>query len=236
MPASSDELPQTPVHDPRGLAWLRERAVVDVQARESERRRIAAELHDQVGASLSAIKLMLQLVTDGVQRHGRIDEQLLAECQETLDEGIRGVRELCAEWRPALLEYRGLVAALDGAISRFVRRTRLRVDVELSAYDPPRPPEVELMLLRVVQEALRNCDAHARASRVRVVIERRKGGLNLTIEDDGAGFDVAAPGSAAGDGPIGIGLLNMRDRALAAGAVLTLESAPGRGTRVVVAF
>ena len=92
------------------------------------------------------------------------------------------------------------------------------------------------MLLRVVQEALRNCAAHARASQVRIVFCRRGDGLALVIEDNGQGFDANAPGSSVKQVGDGIGLLNMRERALVAGAAFSLDTAPGRGTRIVVAF
>ncbi len=214
----------------------RERARLAVADREGERRRMAAELHDQIGANLSAIKLMLQSATNSLHRESVVDGQLLLECQQALEDTIRGVRDLCAEWRPSTLDYRGLVAALEYCASQFERRTGVAIELELSAYDEPRPPEVELMLLRVVQEALRNCAAHACARRVRVVFRRRDDDMTLSIEDDGKGFDERALGSSVDGESPGIGLLNMRERALAAGASFSLESAQGCGTRVIVHF
>ena len=206
-----------------------------VAAREQERRRIAAELHDWTGANLAAIKLNLQAVAAGLRPDQSQQIELLRESQATLDDTIRSVRDLCGELQPAALAGgAGLVQALRASVARFERRSGAVVGVELLAYDGRCDALAELMLLRLTQEALHNCLKHAQARRVDVAIRRDGAGLLLTITDDGSGFDPDRPG--ADDTHSGIGLLIMAERAAAAGARLSLQSAPGHGTRVAVSF
>jgi len=208
-----------------------------VAAREGERRRLAAELHDQAGANLAAIKLNLDSLSKAVARElgeSELPATLLQQSREMLDDTIRSIRDLCGEWRPARLEYAGLTDAIEASAARFNRRTGIDVHLDLGDYDATSPPEVELMLLRIVQEALHNCGRHALASRVALSIRRDLHGRSLTVEDDGVGFDQSEIG--AGNADPGLGLLIMRERAQAVGAAFTLHAIPGKGTRIVVHF
>jgi signal transduction histidine kinase len=202
-----------------------------VSAREEERRRLAAELHDVVGTNLAAIKLNLSSL-DGASTAD--SARRLEDAQDLLAETIAGIRELCGELRPAALEYAGFTAALQAHCVRFSRRTGIEVDCDLAGYRSPRSRPTELMLLRVAQEALWNSAKHAEARRVRIVFEHIGSRSRFTISDDGRGFDPASL-LAPRDTP-GLGILNMRERALSADAVFSLDSAPGRGTIIAIDF
>jgi signal transduction histidine kinase len=217
--------------DRERLDRLAELARHAVAAREEERRRLAAELHDVVGTNLAAIKLTLSSLAGAIPRDST---ERLEDAQQLLSETIAGIRDLCGALRPATLEYAGFVAALEAHCARFSHRTGIEVECDLSRYQAPRARPIELMLLRVAQEALWNSSKHAAARRVRISFDCIGSRSRLTIHDDGCGFDPAATGSA-GRAP-GLGILNMRERALSAGAVFSLDSAPGRGTRVAIDF
>ena len=220
-----------PPDDRERLDRLGELARRAVAAREEERRRLAAELHDVVGTNLAAIKLQLSslasMLPDDAAARIEDTEQLLAET-------IAGIRDLCGTLRPAMLEYAGFVAALQAHCTRFSRRTGIEVECDLSRYDAPRPRATELVLLRVAQEALWNSFKHASARRVCIRFEPMGSRSRFTVRDDGCGFDPSSLGRA-GSAP-GLGILAMRERALSADAVLSLDSAPGRGTTIAIDF
>lgn len=192
---------------------------------------MAAELHDVVGTNLAAIKLNLSSL-GGAPRAD--SARRLQDAQDLLAETIAGIRDLCGELRPAALEYVGFRAALQAHCVRFSNRTGIGVDCDLASYRVPRSRTTELMLLRVAQEALWNSAKHAEARRVRILFEHIGSRSRFTISDDGRGFDPASL-LASGDTP-GLGILNMRERALSADAVFSIDSAPGRGTRIAIDF
>lgn len=220
-----------PVGDRERLDRLAELARHSVDAREEERRRLAAELHDVVGTNLAAIKLNLSSLATALPAHSI---RTLEDAQKLLAETIAGIRDLCGALRPATLEYAGFTAALQAHCARFSQRTGIAVDCDLSRYRAPRARSTELMLLRVAQEALWNSSKHADARRVCIAFDCVGSRSRFTIRDDGCGFDPATLG-AGGNIP-GLGILNMRERALSADAVFSLDSAPGRGTLIAIDF
>jgi len=135
---------------------------------------------------------------------------------------------MMGELRPAVLDDYGLLAALHWYGQRFSQRTGLAVAVQGEELAPRLPSATETALFRIAQEALTNAAKHAQASQVTVTLEPVNGGARLTIADDGVGFDPATRRQA------GWGLMTMRERAEAVGAHLRVESAPGKGTQVVV--
>lgn len=198
-----------------------------IRAQEDERRRIARELHDEVGQSLSVVKAGLQALRNEPGCADRADE-----CMEVVDGSIRQVRDLALHLRPAMLDDLGLVAALGWLVERFAQRTGL--DCRLVA-DPTEvtdvPAEVGTACYRVVQEALTNAARHARARRVRVELAEHAGRLSLVVRDDGIGFDATrARGAPPGDRSLG--LLGMHERVELVGGRLEIESAPGQGTEI----
>lgn len=191
-------------------------------AQEAERRRIAQELHDEVGQSMTAILLALKRAADAADPPLR-DE--LHQAQEITRESLDEVRRLVRRLRPGVLDDLGLVAALTSLTSDFATHTGLRVVRRFDAELPALDPETELVLYRVAQESLTNAARHADAERVEVALTRADGAVVLAITDDGRGIKTACEGA---------GIRGMRERALLIGAALDITDAadPPGGTGV----
>jgi PAS domain S-box-containing protein len=202
-----------------------------VEAQELEQRRISAELHDRIGQNLTALGLNLQAISAAGMGDGAKLARCLADSSALLAATVAAVRGLIAEVRPAALDEYGLFAGLRALAADF--EARAGIPVELAGADPrPRlKPAIELALYRIAQEAINNAIKHARARRIAVRLASTRRGAQLTVRDDGRGFDVAAtaPGTRRN-----WGLLLMQERAEAVGASLRVESAPGQGTRIAV--
>jgi PAS domain S-box-containing protein len=215
----------------RSAEEMQDLALRLAEVEESERRNIHRELHDQVGANLSALKLDLGLISamlpDDVR--GRVNERLQRAMQVT-GETIARIRNVMADLRPPALDDFGLLAALRMHADSVAARLRIPVEITGTDIEPRLAPAVETALFRIAQEALNNIAKHAHASRVDMAITDSGGRVTLTIADDGAGFDPALVDPARTNW----GLRTMRERALAIGAALRVESAPGRGTRIRV--
>jgi len=201
-----------------------------VLAQEDERRRIARDLHDQLGQQLTALRLTLEMLK--AQSADRTDVRVQVE---TLQELARQLDQDVAfrvwELRPIDLERRGLRALLTDYVHNWSKHFGIRIRLHASpSIDDRLTPEVETMLYRLAQEALNNIVKHARAESADVVLEHSSQYLSLIVEDNGVGFD---PSRVASDGH-GAGLLGMRERATLVGADLQIESTRGRGTTVIV--
>jgi two-component system sensor histidine kinase UhpB len=189
-------------------------------AQEAERRRIAQELHDEVGQSMTAILLVLGRAADDADPPLR-DE--LHQAQEITRESLDEVRRLVRRLRPGVLDDLGLISALTSLTHDFATHTGLRVTRRFASDLPALDHETELVLYRVAQESLTNAARHADAERLEVSLERADGAVVLTIADDGRGIEAAREGA---------GIRGMRERALLIGAALDITSAPGAGTRI----
>lgn len=212
-----------------GREQLRHLAARLSAAEEAERQRIARELHDRVGQNLTALSLNLSILQGQLPSEvtPRMRERL-DDSQNLLEETTAVIRNMMAELRPSVLDDYGLLAALRWYAELFGRRTGLPVTVQ-GAEDALRLPIAkETALFRIAQEALTNVAKHAHAAQVTIALDKNATGANLTIMDNGCGFDPAAPQSAAW------GLIAMRERALAIGGSLDITSAPGRGTKIIV--
>jgi signal transduction histidine kinase len=193
---------------------------------EEERRRIARELHDEVGQALGAIKLELAVV-EGRLGPGRAAAEL-AEARSITDRALQSVRELSQLLHPAMLDDLGLPDTARWYLQGFSRRTGIRTELDIASQAGRLRPEVEVCLYRVIQEAVTNVGRHAGATTCKVTMVRFTDKVQLTIEDDGAGFDPAEQGDARG-----LGLVSLRERVTGLGGQLTVDAAAGRGTRVV---
>ncbi|MBD0417820.1 HAMP domain-containing sensor histidine kinase [Streptomyces sp. TRM S81-3] len=189
-------------------------------AQEAERRRIAQELHDEVGQSMTAILLVLGRAAD--EAGGPLRDEL-HQAQEITRESLDEVRRLVRRLRPGVLDDLGLISALTSLTHDFATHTGLHVRRRFDPDLPALEPETELVLYRVAQEGLTNAARHADAERVEVSLRRADGAVVLTIEDDGRGIEAAREGA---------GIRGMRERALLIGAALDITSAPGAGTRI----
>lgn len=202
-----------------------------LHAQEDEQRRIARELHDEVGQMLSAVKMELTVASRRLDRAGSADD-LLADALSSVDSALRTVRDMSRLLHPSALDDLGLVAALESQLSDFRRRHSIAVDFVHEGFDVRRGEEIERAVYRIVQEALTNVARHARARIVRVHVSADDRTCLVRVEDDGIGFDVAEaerPGKRRG-----LGLLGIRERVSQLGGSVQIESAPSGGTRISV--
>lgn len=189
-------------------------------AQEAERRRIAQELHDEVGQSMTAILLALERAADDADEPLRGE---LRQVQEITRGSLDEVRRLARRLRPGVLEDLGLVSALTSLTEEFSAHVGLRVVRRFDTGLPLLDQQTELVLYRVAQEALTNAARHAEASQVEVSLRHTDEAVVLTVVDDGRGNGVAREGA---------GIRGMRERALLIGATLDVTSPPQAGTQV----
>jgi signal transduction histidine kinase len=208
---------------------LKERIAEVSLAQEEERRRIARELHDNLGPSLAAIVNRLRVSQSAVRTSPGEVEADLSDIAEGLTGHIQEIRELIHDLRPLALDQLGLVGALRQHVERFAREHGLQATCTSSG-PLHLHPLTEMTVLRVVQEALSNIQQHAGATHVLVALHSASELLEVTVEDDGRGFDVSA--QSAGNGSRGFGLLSMQERAELVGGTVCIASEPRRGCRV----
>ena len=203
------------------------RSLVEVE--EEERRNIHRELHDRIGQDLAAIKLNIELIRAmaGGELRSVVGARL-DDAQKLVQVTIDNARNIMAELRPAGLDEFGLVVALRTHAETVARRLGIPVRVRGADPSPRLAAGVETAIYRIAQEALNNVAKHAGARDVEITLAAHGSHVSLTVVDDGAGFD------AARLPPDSYGLRVMRERAEAVGARLEVDSAPGRGTRIVV--
>jgi PAS domain S-box-containing protein len=200
-----------------------------VFAQEDERRRIAREMHDQFGEQLTALSHRIAALRDGCRDTPDLAEkvQALERVAERID---RDVDHLVWELRPTALDDLGLQAALANYLRDWSARVNIAAELHASGLTERLASEIETTLYRIAQEAMTNVARHAGASRVDVILQRQQDSVMLVVEDDGVGFDPADPTK----GRHGFGLLGMQERASLVGATIQIESAPGRGTTILV--
>jgi signal transduction histidine kinase len=214
-------------------AMARQREVVALRAVMQERERLSRELHDGLAQLVAYLSVRLDTVIDLVQA-GRRDDALaeLERLRGVADDLYADVRESIAGLRSRVAE-RGLLAVVQDYVDEFEERHRIAVTLEAESLPERLPPLVGLQIFRIVQEALANVRKHADAQRAWVALRGRGGGrLEVIVADDGKGFDVDVLARA---GRRSFGLATMRERAEGLGGSFRVESAPGRGTRVIVA-
>ena len=205
------------------------RRLMEVQ--EAEQRGLARELHDELGQSLSALRITLE-TAQGAPGGGAASTAL-AEAIRLADEVLGQVRDLSLHLRPSVLDDLGLVPALRWYLQRQRQRTGLDLRLEADLGEIRLPPGVETACFRVAQEALTNAARHSGASRVEVLAALRDGEVLLIMRDDGRGFDVDAARARARHGE-SLGLLGMEERVVLLGGRIDIVSAAGRGTEISV--
>jgi signal transduction histidine kinase len=202
-----------------------------LKAQDAERRRLARELHDQVGQVLTAIRLNLELAQ---RERGARHEAAIAEALTLLNQAVGQVRDFALELWPTILDELGLPAAVRWLAARQKRWSGLEFHLDLGNVGAL-PQEVEAAAFRIVQEALTNVARHAKARRVEIRLRRVRGSLELLVRDDGQGFDIGEARKRA-DSSATLGLAGMEERASLAGGKLEILSIKGRGTSVRVRF
>jgi two-component system sensor histidine kinase UhpB len=189
-------------------------------AQEAERKRVAQELHDEVGQTLTAVLLQLQ---DLATRVPPELQEPIRHAQEAARGSLEDVRAVARQLRPEALDDLGLVSALTSLCGRLAEGAGLRIERRIARDLPPLDGEEELVLYRVAQESLTNALRHAGARRVQLELEERDEAVVLSIRDDGSGLDGAAPGH---------GIRGMRERAVLVGGRLTIADRRSGGVEV----
>ncbi len=201
-------------------------------AQEDERRRISRELHDVIAQTLTGINIRLATLkkeaavnTDGLARN-------IASTQRLVEKSVNIVHQFARELRPAVLDDLGLIPALHSFVKLFSKRTHIHVHLKAFAGVEQLNSNRRTILYRVAQEALNNVSRHADASRVEVNIEKIPGQARMKVKDDGKSFDMERVLQTKGRKRLG--LLGMRERVEMVGGTFCVESAPGKGTTIVV--
>ena len=203
-----------------------------ITAQEDERKRVARELHDETGQSLTSLIVSLKAL-ESMTNLPELREKA-AELRALGGEILRDVHDLAFQLRPSVLDHLGMVAAIQRLVEDYTQKVGLHIDLQVFGFEGRRlPPATETALYRLVQEALTNVAKHAEARNVSVILRREGPSGQAIVEDDGKGFNVAeVMGYAAKDKKLG--LFGMEERAALVGGKLTIESTPGKGTTVFV--
>lgn len=204
-----------------------------LEAQETERKRVARELHDSVIQLLSSAKFRLLPAAASASGRSRPERRDEEKALALLDRSIQEVRRISQNLRPSELDDFGLAAAVRSLCDEFRERTGLDLKLKQTRFPRKLPAEVELSLYRLIQEALNNVEKHARATRVAVLLTGTPSGLELTIRDDGSGFEFP-PADGKRSVASGFGLVDMKERAALAKGDFTITSAPGHGTEIAV--
>lgn len=204
-----------------------------ISAQEEERKLVARELHDQIGQCFTSIAVGLRAIEHmedpaEVRRHAE-------ELRALANAAVKDVQHLSRMLRPSVLDDLGLAPALERATRDIAGKFGFEVALRLRGLEERLPVEVETAVYRIVQECLTNVGRHARATAVRVAVERREGAISAMVKDDGCGFD---PKPLCDGGRFSpdrcLGLSGIQERATLLGGSLEVESRPGRGTRISV--
>lgn len=194
------------------------------QVREDERGHLARELHDELGALLTAAKLDVARLKSKIEMANPEVADRIKHLTETLNSGIALKRRIVEDLRPSSLANLGLSTSLEILTTEFAQRSGVEIDANLEAVELP--DATELTIYRLVQESLTNIGKYAKASRIQVTVHKYPTYVAVQIQDNGQGFDLASIR------PNSHGLAGMRHRVEAAGGRLTINSAPGEGTTV----
>jgi PAS domain S-box-containing protein len=204
-------------------------------AQETERKRISRELHDELGQSLTVMKLRLNFIEKSLLKD---QAEIKRECEYGvgyIDQVIENVRRLSRDLSPTILEDFGLSAAIRWLVNNFAKSYNIKVVLNMMDVDALLPQDSYVVVYRTVQEALTNIGKHSQAKNGSVTISLAEGSVRFSIEDDGIGFDerLAVPGSPREKG---LGLTTMKGRAQMVGGVLFIWSQKGKGTRITLSI
>lgn len=206
---------------------LRELAQHVQTAREDEGRRIAGRIHDEVGQLLTAVRMDTSLLEDALGGQEGEVRTTLASIKKTLDAAVKTVQNISMELRPGILDDFGLSAALEWSVREFEKRLKIPCRYVAAGLPENLPPLLATAFYRIAQESFTNIARHAQASEITVELSCEKGLLRLIIRDNGRGMDPARLAD-----PSSFGLIQMRERAMALGGMLSIVGEQGRGTVV----
>ena len=212
----------------KSRAQLRELSNYLQSVREAERSRISRELHDELGQTLTALKMELgwlkdRLPVEPAMLRGRVDRLM-----QIVDHSVTDLQRIASDLRPMILDELGLVSAVQWLVQNFSERSPLSIELSFEQAGVVYPKDVSTAAFRIVQESLTNIVRHSGAASARIVARHCGDELQLDISDDGRGMDVTPSRREH------LGLVGMRERAHMLGGSMEIDSAPGRGTRISV--
>jgi signal transduction histidine kinase len=208
---------------------LRELSMHLQSAIEEERKRIAREIHDELGQELSLLQLELGLVESELSAKQKETRKKTRSMSKLINSAIKTVQRISSDLRPTVLDNLGIGAAVEWQTKEFQKRTKIKCDVTVD------PPEMRLdqdrstAFFRILQEALTNVARHSRATKVRVYLREQDRGVELAVSDNGVGIDPESIGDSRS-----FGLLGMRERVYQLGGLLVVSGKTGKGTQVSV--
>lgn len=205
-------------------------------AQEKERKRIASELHDGIGQTLSAIKFYVEnairnLNEQPVENSAQMFRNIIPKLQDAIEE----VRRISMDLRPSLLDDIGTLATLSWFCREFQTiYDSIRIELMLDIKESDIPAPLKVAIFRIVQEAMNNCAKYGQANRIHISLINTGKEIELAVEDDGQGFDHAEVSERISSVGGGMGLVSMRERAEFSGGMFSIESAKGKGTSMRV--
>lgn len=224
------ELQEARLHESREREILRAELFRKVvAAQESERQRIARDLHDETGQSLTAIGMGLRGLSDEMKNR-RGQSGTLSQLQSLTSDALRELQRIIADLRPAHLDDLGLSSTLRWYTGRLQEVVHLTIKLDITGEEHNMDETVKITVFRIIQEALNNIVKHSRATGVLISLEYRERSVHILVRDDGVGFDKAAVQNRAGR--VSLGLAGMGERAALLGGTVEIHSRPGFGTEV----
>ncbi len=202
-----------------------------LRAQEADRRRLAVELHDRASQNLGTLLIRLRVLAGNLPARAKALQGEVAEISELVSTTADIVEGISRTLRPSVLEILGLIPALRAVTAEFVKRTGIPVELDCAPVPGRLSAEAELVLYRILEEALKNIEQHADARHVAVHLQQKGTIVELAIRDDGAGFDSDRP-PAGRKKKNGMGLIGLRERAAYVGGVLRIKSTRGAGTAI----
>ena len=212
---------------------LRQLPIRIINAQETERRRVARDLHDSVNQILSSVKFRLESVEEKVQRKDDALRIEVANAKLSLEKAMQEVRRISRNLRPSELDDLGVIPAVRSMCEEFKEVTKIDVDLKFSRLPETLSPEIEVTMYRIIQEALNNTAKHSEASRLSIHCAKDRSSLTIRIKDNGKGFDQHDPAMNAPENS-GTGLLNMKERAAFIGGTVSIRSSPKKGMEIKV--
>lgn len=204
-----------------------------IRAQEDERRRVARELHDVTSQALATLAVRIETLSSLSKMESKENEALIEEIRHLLTATSKEVHSLIYALRPSLLDDLGLPAAVRSCSHSTLETTGMEVHMEVSGSERRLPPEVEIAVFRMAQEAITNVASHSRAESVYISLEFKDTSIAVQVEDDGIGFNLLEVLSSAHE-KASMGLLGMKERAELLGGTLNIDTEPSKGTRVII--
>lgn len=199
------------------------------QVREEERISIAREIHDELGQLLTAIKFDLFWAKSNLEKNKEAVSEKLGESLLLIDDTFNTIRRIVSELHPVLLQDLGLVEALRWHVHQFRNKANIDVSFSTNFEEVKLPKKLSLALFRICQEALTNIQRHSKAQKVKIELRKEKNSYRLSIKDDGVGFDTSKQKEHRT-----FGLLGISERTIMCGGELSIDSALGKGTTILV--